>query len=276
MPSTVLRNELDAKNAAFWNELCGSIMARSLGITEITPSSLRMFDKKYLAFYPYLGQYINSKKLAGKKVLEIGLGYGTLGRLLISHGCDYHGLDIAEGPVSMMRYSQMIMDTPSPHSALRGSALEIPFRSASFDYVYAIGCLHHTGDTKTAVNEVCRVLAPGGTAVVSMYNRLSFRQLVHVPLLRLYAVLSGRLNRLQGKVRGLYDSNTQGQSAPHTDYYSPDEALKLFDNFTSATVDIRNFSTCAYVRGRPVLPRWLLLNTIGRILGLDLYIKAVK
>ncbi len=37
------------------------------------------------------------------RVLEIGLGYGTVGQLLAQAGAVYHGLDIAAGPVEMMR-----------------------------------------------------------------------------------------------------------------------------------------------------------------------------
>src|SRR5256885_405910 len=45
---------IDEQNAGFWNELCGSGLAQSLGITEITPASLARFDDAYMAFYPYL------------------------------------------------------------------------------------------------------------------------------------------------------------------------------------------------------------------------------
>lgn len=34
----------------------------------------------------------------GKKVLEVGLGYGTLGQLIASRNADYYSADIAEGP----------------------------------------------------------------------------------------------------------------------------------------------------------------------------------
>jgi hypothetical protein len=65
------QTETDVKNAAFWNELCGSGLARSLGITESTPESLRKFDEAYMAMYPYLSRYVTEEELAGKRVLEI-------------------------------------------------------------------------------------------------------------------------------------------------------------------------------------------------------------
>jgi SAM-dependent methyltransferase len=276
MSLTTEQTAIDRKNAAFWDELCGSGLARSLGITERTPESIRKFDEAYLAIYPYLTPYVCSEPLSGKKVLEIGLGYGTLGRLLLSRGCQYHGLDIAEGPVAMLRYSLEPAHPGTGHKVQQGSALAIPYTDALFDYVYTIGTLHHTGDLEKAVSEVYRVLAPGGKAVVMLYNRHSFRQLVDVPLLRLRTLLSGTLRGFKAKVRGLYDANEQGSPAPHTDYVSPAEARKLFKDFSSVKIDIHNFDTYTFIKGRITLRRDWLLNNIGRVLGLDLYITAKK
>ena len=94
---------LDERNATFWDELCGTSMARKLGITDASPESLRRFDEEYLSHYPYLQQYLDLP-LAGAEVLEIGLGYGTLSGQLMARGASYHGLDIAEGPVEMARH----------------------------------------------------------------------------------------------------------------------------------------------------------------------------
>ena len=276
MSFTTEQDTIDRKNAAFWDELCGSGLARSLGITERTPESLREFDEAYLAIYPYLPPYVCGELLSGKKVLEIGLGYGTLGRLLMSRGCEYHGLDIADGPVAMMRYSMELMHIDPGQRVRQGSALAIPHDDAAFDYVYTIGTLHHTGSLEKAVSEVRRVLAPGGKAVVMLYNRHSFRQLVDVPLLRGRTFLSGALRGFREKVRGLYDTNSQGSPAPHTDYVSPAEARKLFRDFSAVKIDIRNFDAYAFLRGRITIRRDWLLNNIGRILGLDLYITAKK
>ncbi len=152
---------LDAKNAEFWNELCGSGLARSLGIHTASLENLHKFDSAYMALYPYLRQFVSKEDLRQKKVLEIGLGYGTLGNLLASCGCRYHGLDVAEGPVAMMRYRLGLLGQVATTLFKWGPPL-IPHADSTFDYVYSIGCLHHTGDVNKAVSEVHRVLAPGG------------------------------------------------------------------------------------------------------------------
>jgi ubiquinone/menaquinone biosynthesis C-methylase UbiE len=157
---------LDAKNEEFWNELCGSALARSIGITERTSESLRKFDEAYLRFYPYLRQYVEAEDLTDRRVLEVGLGYGTLGGLIASRTRYYHGLDLASAPVVMMRNRLGAMRQGYAGNVVQGSALAMPYTDARFDYLYSIGCLHHTGDLPQAISEVHRVLVPGGKAIM--------------------------------------------------------------------------------------------------------------
>ncbi len=82
------QSESDTKNTEFWDELCGSGLARSLGISEASPENLRRFDEAYMRLYPYLKKYVVDEALGGKKVIEIGSGFGTLGHLLASRGCE--------------------------------------------------------------------------------------------------------------------------------------------------------------------------------------------
>src|SRR3954463_16540199 len=134
---------LDQSNAEFWAELCGSSMARAAGITGQGPDDLRRFDELYFDYYPYLERYLPSD-FAGDQVLEIGLGYGTLGQSIASRGAEYHGVDISLGPVAMMRKRLEWLGQPQER-VLQASALELPHADETFDHVYSIGCLHHTG-----------------------------------------------------------------------------------------------------------------------------------
>ena len=67
---------------------------------DASAESLARFDRAYLDIYPYLERYLPWH--SGERLLEIGLGYGTVGQLLAQRGTDYHGLDISPGPVAMM------------------------------------------------------------------------------------------------------------------------------------------------------------------------------
>src|SRR5260370_40242467 len=95
--------DIAAANASFWNELCGTNAARSLGITDASPAALARFDQWYFELYPYLERHIPFAALAGQRVLEVGLGYGTVSQRLAAAGALCHGLDTASGPGDLGR-----------------------------------------------------------------------------------------------------------------------------------------------------------------------------
>ena len=277
MQGIMSQQDVNVRNAEFWNELCGSSLSRSLGIKEVTTDNLRRFDEAYISLYPYLPKYVLQEDLSRKKVFEIGLGYGTLGQMLVDRGSDYHGLDIAEGPVDMMCYRLSSIGCDWKGKVQVGSALNIPYKDATFDYVYSIGCLHHTGELAYSISEVHRVLKDSGKVVIMLYNRRSFRLLIQVPIMRILGSLftKRRYKDLNESVRALYDTDSEGTAAPHTDFVAPCEVRRLFRKFSTVKIDIRNFDNYSF-RGRTILKRENLLNNIGRVLGLDLYITATK
>ncbi len=268
----------DRQNAEFWNELCGTAAARSLGITEPSLENLRRFDEWYMNYYSYLGQYFSPKDLKGKRVLEIGLGYGTLGQVLALQGCRYHGLDIAVNPVAMMRYRFSLLGLEGGDRVQVGSALDIPYKDATFDYVYSIGCLHHTGDLRKAVGEVYRVLADGGQAIIMLYNRHSFRRMIFLPVVHLRNLLLRRSNghaRFSDWVRRYYDKNAQGEAAPYIDYVSRAEVRRLFKAYRTVRIESQNFDALKY-KDEVLVARERFLNNLARIMGVDLYVTATK
>ena len=270
------QSAIDERNRAFWDELCGSRLAQSLDITEITPETLARFDEAYMGHYPYLARYLDKLPVEEREVLEIGLGFGTVGQILAARGARYHGADIATGPVAMMRDRLRWLGRADESEALEASALELPWQTETFDIVVSIGCLHHTGDLPRAVSEVHRVLVPGGTAFVMLYNAHSFRQLILVPRERLRAYRARR-SSAEG-VRAMYDANTAGEAAPHTDFVSRRDVRRLFNAFSDVAAESQNFDALTpTLAGRMLtIPRERLLDNVARVLGLDLYIHARK
>lgn len=263
--------DVTAANAAFWDELCGSHFARQLGIRDKTPDELARFDDAYLAFYPYLERYLTQLPTGGK-VLEIGIGYGTVARLL-ARRTDYYAVDIALGPVEMARQALSAADKDPAH-AVQASALDLPFEDGAFDGVTAIGSLHHTGDLARAVSEVHRVLRPGGRALVMVYNAHSWNRVVTARGLHALArVVPERAEWLHSRV--FRDVNAEGAPAPHTDFVTREEAKRLFSGFSAVSVRSENANYVG-IKGRAVLPRRWLLPVVGPVAGLDLYITATR
>jgi ubiquinone/menaquinone biosynthesis C-methylase UbiE len=264
---------LDEANAQYWDELCGTSLARSLGISKHTPAELERFDRAYLdTLYPYLTRYVDWLGPEDLTVLEVGTGYGTLGRLLLDRGADYYAVDIAEGPVQMAA-SSLERHGQSPAHAVRASVLELPFAAATFDAAAAIGSLHHTGDVSRAVAEIKRVLKPGGRAIVMLYNGRSLNRVVTVPIARAAArIAPSKRDWLLYRIER--DLNEAFEGAPHTDFFTKTQALALFDSWHASTVRSENANGVT-IFGHSIVPRRLLLPIVGPTLGLDLYIRAV-
>ncbi len=82
-------------------------------------------------------------------------------------GAAVFGVDISEPTVRQA-------GVEFPGAGLRAAVADVrslPFRDGSFDAVYSMGTIEHFGDPQTALDEIYRVLRPGGRAVVGVPNR---------------------------------------------------------------------------------------------------------
>lgn len=278
MGQELSQSEIDKKNSKFWDELCGSQLAKQLGVTDNSPQSLKKFDDWYMEFYPYLYRHIPFNTLKGKKVLEIGLGYGTISQMMAAAGADYSGLDIAAGPVAMVNHR--LGQNGLPGKAVQGSVLEAPFADQTFDQAVAIGCLHHTGNLQRALDEVWRVLKPGGRAMVMVYYAYSYRRWVYVPgpTFRQFMAdkfgIGSRSSVITDKERAHYDASTKdGGGAPETAFTSGSEMQQLTKRWSKCTVHRENIGQEFVFR---TMPREVANRRAGPWVGLDIYCELIK
>jgi SAM-dependent methyltransferase len=83
-------------------------------------------------------------------------------------GARAYGVDISEPTTRQAR-------AEFPPGALRGVVADVrrlPFRAGSFEAIYSMGTIEHFSDSERALEEMARVLAPGGRAIVGVPNRL--------------------------------------------------------------------------------------------------------
>lgn len=266
----------DGDNARFWNDLCGSQLAKSLGVRDRGPESLARFDRWYLDYYPYLDAHVRPDDLRDARTLEVGLGYGTVAERIARHGADYVGLDVAAGPVDMVQHR--LRQAGLPGSAVQGSILDPPFDPASFDAVIAIGCLHHTGDLARAILQCRRLLRPGGRLTLMVYYAYSYRQAAsNLEAMVSYALAEasgyrGVLGGERGAVRAAYDTNASGEPAPHTDFVSRASLRYLCGGFDRVELSTENIDGGPPFRGQERAV--LLRSEIPSEVGLDLYASA--
>lgn len=115
---------MDNANADFWQELCGSNAALMLGIEDASRASLDTFDSWYLNFYPYLRSIFPERFADGTRVLEVGLGYGTIASYLMRSGARYFGLNVASAPVEMAKHRSDLLG--HDNKVIEGSILKAP------------------------------------------------------------------------------------------------------------------------------------------------------
>jgi ubiquinone/menaquinone biosynthesis C-methylase UbiE len=122
------------------------------------------------------------KKLAlpqGSKLLDLscGLGHFLFAAAEFDPGLELHGLDHSAFAVSQARRR-----VPSAR-VLRGDAMKLPYKNASFDAVTCIGSLEHYPDSDRGLAEISRVLRKGGKAFVYVPN-LFFLGYIYFAFLR--------------------------------------------------------------------------------------------
>lgn len=106
----------------------------------------------------------------GKEVLEIGCGTGMILKEIHPIAQTAKGIDISPGMLEQAQQRGL--------DVIEGSATELPFDDATFDVVYSFKVLAHIEDIQKAMNEVSRVLKPGGVAALEFYNPRSIRGLI--------------------------------------------------------------------------------------------------
>jgi SAM-dependent methyltransferase len=265
------QDAISRSNSEFWNTLCGSILAKHLGVTDRSRGSLAKFDRWFFTIYPYLSHHIPFGQMRGRRVLEVGLGYGTVSQRIAESGALYTGVDIAEGPVEMANHRLALNELAG--QVVVGSILAAPFKDACFDFIVAIGCYHHTGDMQRAIDESHRLLAPGGSLIVMVYNGLSYRQWYADWRVTLSRVLGTDRHEVTAAERARYDKSEHG-AAPHTDFPTRRQLRQMCRNFSEFKSRLEN------VDQEPPFNKWTreqLINTpIPRLCGLDIYATATK
>jgi SAM-dependent methyltransferase len=141
------------------------------------------YDQFRYANEPHLPACIAALKVAGKEVLEIGLGEGAESELLIRQGARWSGVDLTAEAVERVR-TRLTLRELSFEQLRQGSVLDLPYAEDSFDLVFSHGVLHHVPDIRQAQREIHRVLRPGGELVVMLYARWSLNYLLSIGVIR--------------------------------------------------------------------------------------------
>lgn len=128
-------------------------------------SPWRRPEPKVLASVPLLRQR------GVRRVLDLGTGLGRHVLPLAAEGFEAYGLDAS--PSGVREISESAHAAGLRVGLVVGTFLQLPFASASFDFVLAWNVLYHgdAASTGQAVTEVARVLRPGGLYLGTMLSK---------------------------------------------------------------------------------------------------------
>lgn len=109
----------------------------------------------------------------GKKCLDVGCGGGRYSIAMAKLGAgQVVGVDISPDGLEDARQRAAGLENLRFEET---SALELPFDEASFDFVCCSGVLHHTSDPEKGLQELSRVLRPGGKVFLLIYGQGGMR-----------------------------------------------------------------------------------------------------
>lgn len=120
----------------------------------------------------YLPQVVDFSAYQGKRLLEVGCGLGIDLVRFARAGAIVTGVDLSEVSIDLARQNFAQHGLAADLRVMNGEALQ--FVDESFDVVYAHGVLQYTANAQKMVNEIHRVLRPGGEAILMVYNRYSW------------------------------------------------------------------------------------------------------
>lgn len=160
--------------SAYWNEhIHDLVIARH-------PVGTREFFEELESYrfekLHYLPRVVDFSAYKGKLLLEVGCGLGIDLARFAKHGAIVTGIDLAETSIHLAKKNFELQGLRAGFLVMNGEHLQ--FSDGQFDVVYAHGVLQYTSDTEQMIREIYRVLRPGGEAILMVYNRYSWLNLL--------------------------------------------------------------------------------------------------
>jgi SAM-dependent methyltransferase len=186
-------------------------------------------DRPFGRLFPY-------DAYRGKKVLEIGCGMGAMTMNWARQGARMTAVDLT--PTAVAQTSRRLALFGLSAEVLQADARSLPFEDAQFDYVYSWGVLHHSPDLRRSIEELMRVLKPGGGFGLMLYNRRSFLYAYTVRFVEGFLHYENRfLDPLSLASR--YGDGAREEGNPHTWPITEAEGRDVLGRFSSdLTIDI--------------------------------------
>lgn len=141
--------------------------------------------KRYLervSFYRKFGydlekerEFIFDKSLPiSGKILEIGTGKGHFALVLAKHGLSFDSIDISKEEQEVAKLNIQCFGLKKQVIFRIEDAGHLSFPDQSFDTIFSVNVFHHLEKPLAVLNEIIRLLRPGGKVVLSDFSIKGF------------------------------------------------------------------------------------------------------
>lgn len=159
----------EAAKATWENRAVGSQRANAVIGSSAYFNEIREYRYGYET--PFIPRLFRFQEMAGKRVLEIGVGNGIDGVEMARHGAVYHGLDITQNHLDLTRAN--FANNNLKCRLYEGDLREVVV-PAPFDIVYSFGVLHHISHEQDYLEQIRQLLTDDGRLMIGVYSKYSF------------------------------------------------------------------------------------------------------
>jgi SAM-dependent methyltransferase/uncharacterized protein YbaR (Trm112 family) len=284
-------SDLDFQDAQKIIEFWGKGWAKRLKepdheyIFQLDPKDFEGFISDSVQFHQdnrfLITQELDLDSIKYNVALNIGPGAGGESLIFSHFGSHCIGMDITNEAACAADY--LLKKHNKSGFGIQADARFVPIKTASVDFVYSSGVLHHSPDILRSANEIWRVLKPGRTAYIMLYSTYSIMFLA----MRIKGILLGHISKVKQKTymscSGEGEWRTGVLKNPHTDTFTMRQCANLFKRFKELNIRKGSFS----IGHLPGITRFISPERLDRLsrkyvhflepyLGTCLFIKAKK
>lgn len=175
MKSIQKRADLNSQVRDYWNKnvFNWKIASAETGSEEF----FRETERYRFAKLEYLERRVDFGGFAGKRLLDVGCGLGNDLSRFVGGGALGTGIDISPVAIELSKKNFQHRKLKADFYLMDGE--QMTFDDCSFDVVYCHTVLHFTPNPEAMIEQIYRVLKPGGLAIIMTINRYSWLYFLH-------------------------------------------------------------------------------------------------